>query len=250
MRPARRPGCRVRSLAAAGILAAASLSACAADPPLRAQPLPVAITAAPIAASTHAAVGVQATLLDEARTFVFRARNESCLTVGTAFATQDEIVTNRHVVAGAATLDLSTWAGQDFSAEVTGHDESEDLALLEGIPPEDHFASLAASDPIVGTPVYVAGYPLGDQLTVTSGKVLGTTGGGPLGIAGQVLDISDPVQHGNSGSPLLDSAGQVVGVVFALDTASHDGLAMPVSALRALLGGAAVDSSTLACADL
>jgi serine protease DegQ len=223
---------------------------CAADPPSGARAVPVSITAAPVATAATASASLEGRLLAEARSFVFRARNESCLAVGTAFAAQGAIITNRHVAAGAPALDLSTWDGQDFASQVAGHDVNHDLARLDAVPPQDDYATLAPSDPAVGTPVYAAGYPLGDQLTVTTGRVLGRVSGGPLGVAGSVLQISDPIQHGNSGSPLLDAAGQVVGVVFAIDTTSHDGLAMPVSSLRDLLAGAAVDSSVLSCADL
>ncbi|MDE3203524.1 MAG: trypsin-like peptidase domain-containing protein [Acidobacteriota bacterium] len=233
--------------------AAAAGAGCAPDPPPGTAAVPVAVTAAAVASdpSGGGASGTTGHILTEARGFVFRARNAACLSVGTAFAVTDgsaSVVTNRHVAAGATQLDLSTWDGRDFTAQVAGHADDEDLAVLLASPPRPGSAPLAAADPLAGAPVYVAGYPLGNQLTVTSGRVLGTVAGAQVGLGGPVMEISNPIQHGNSGSPVLDSSGNVVGVVFALDTASGDGLAMPVSELRALLSGSALDPAPLPCA--
>ena len=73
---------------------------CAADPPSGARAVPVSITAAPVATASSASASLEGRLLAEARSFVFRARNETCLAVGTAFAAQGQIITNRHVAAG------------------------------------------------------------------------------------------------------------------------------------------------------
>lgn len=249
-REANRLGRRRFGWACLGIAGATVLGACASPPPRGDRAVPVDITAAPVVASATPASSQDSMILQRARQWVFRVRNENCLAVGTAFAASGEIVTNRHVAAGASTLDLATWEGQDFSSQVAAHDDTEDLALLDGVPPEDSYATLATADPTRGTPVWVAGYPLGDQLTVTSGKVLGMVSGQPFGLDGSVLEINDPIQHGNSGSPLLDSSGDVVGVVFAIDTINHDGLAMPVSSLRSLLSSGRGDSMPIPCADL
>lgn len=226
------------------------LGGCASPPPRGDKVVAVNVTAAPVQAAAAPSSASDGSILQSARQFVFRARNENCLETGTAFSANGDIVTNRHVAAGAAGMDLATWDGQDFSAQVSEHDDAEDLALLDGVPPEDTYATLASADPKPGTPVWVAGYPLGDQLTVSSGKVLGEIPGTPFGLGAPVLEINDPIQHGNSGSPLLDSSGEVVGVVFAMDTQNHDGLAMPVSSLKALLENGRGDSSPIPCVDL
>ncbi len=246
--PAGRRGRRRTLVALAG---AVLTTACAASPSGPDRVVAVNITAAPAVVAGTAAPSVGNTsILQQARQYVFRVRNENCLATGTAFAANGEIVTNRHVAAGASTLDMATWDGQDFTSQVAQHDDTEDLALLDGIPPQDVYATLATSDPKVGTPVWVAGYPLGDQLTVTGGKVLAEVPADQFGLGAPVLEISDPVQHGNSGSPLLDSSGEVVGVVFAIDTVSKDGLAMPVSSVRSLLQTDRGDPTPLPCVDL
>ncbi len=207
-------------------------SACAPTAP-SAQPTPT-VTAAPVLVAPVA--GGTVGVLAEARQFVFRARNAACLATGTAFAFDGTVVTNRHVAAGASSLQLATWSGTDFNASVAGHSPGYDLARLTATLPTGTVAPSAGTpSPATGTPVYVAGYPEGNQLTVTTGPVTGITTAPELDVSGPVLQISDAVRPGNSGSPVLDGSGRVVGVVFALDTASGHGLAMPLSSLRSFL---------------
>ena len=201
------------------------------------------VTAAP---AGPAAAG-PAALLGQARRFVFRVRNPACLSTGTAFAYAGTVVTNRHVAAGATTLQLSTWSGTDFNASVGGHSGPFDLARLTARPPAGTLPPAAGpATPAVGSQVYVAGYPDGNQLTVTAGKVTGLTGAGVLGVSGPVLELSDTVKPGNSGSPLLDPSGRVVGVVFAYDPSRSQGLAMPLASLQSFLHGRP-RHATLAC---
>src|SRR5438270_5727958 len=136
------------------------MAACAAPPLRGAKVVSVDITAAPVVAAVHPTSNASASIMQSARQFVFRVRNEGCLETGTAFAANGEMVTNRHVAAGADQLDLATWDGQDFTSQVSQHDDQEDLALLDALPPEDSYAALAPADPKPGTPVWVAGYPL------------------------------------------------------------------------------------------
>ena len=229
----------VVALTAAGV----TCTACAPSAP-SAQPTPT-VTAAPLPAVVSS--GGRSALLAEARQFVFRVRNPSCLSTGTAFDYDGMLVTNRHVAAGATTLQLSTWSGTDFVASVAGHSTSVDLAELSTSPPAGTVAPAAGTpSPAVGTPVFVTGYPEGDQLTVSSGTVIGVTEAPELDVAGPVLEISDQVKPGNSGSPLLDSAGRVVGVVFALDSSSGHGLAMPLRTLQSFMAGGS-SPEPLAC---
>lgn len=187
--------------------------------------------------------------LDLARQFVFRVRNTDCALLGTAFYARGYLFTNRHVAAGATDLELSTWAGEDFTASVLGHSASLDLARTTAAVPADAVpGSIGGSDPYVGESVYVAGYPGGNQLTVTSGDVLADLPGSRVGMPGQILLVSDPVKPGNSGSPLLDAGGKVVGVVFAEDVKTHDGLAIPVSGLDTFLGSGPA-TARLSCAE-
>jgi hypothetical protein len=73
-----------------------------------------------------------------------------------------------------------------------------------------------------GDPVTAVGYPLGGPLTLSRGVALGTVLDRDLSI--DVLRITARIEHGNSGGPLLDSHGRVVGVVYAIETRTGYGL--------------------------
>ena len=191
---------------------------------------------------TTTALGTSARLLAEAQQFVYRVRTVACLATGTSFATTEGIITNRHVASGSTTLELSTWDGTDFNATVQSISEGPDLALLSNNRSQ-HVATLATSTVAPGTEVWVTGYPEGDELSVTSGIVLDYVDGSLFGEPGRLIEITDPVQPGNSGSPLLDSEGQVVGVVFAIETATGDGLAIPASTLAQYLASPGSNTS-------
>jgi S1-C subfamily serine protease len=136
---------------------------------------------------------------------------------GTAFRVAEGglFLTNWHVVEGCATL-----AVDGARAEVVAQDAAFDLALLrvtEG--PGQPVASFSAAPARLNSDVTVAGFPLPDLLAglnVTRGSVTALRG---LGGDGLRMQISAPVQPGNSGGPVLGASGQVVGVVVSkLDT--------------------------------
>ncbi len=65
--------------------------------------------------------------------------------------------------------------------------------------------------------------------------VIDYVSGASLGVSGTVMRVTNLIEPGNSGGPLLNGSGDVVGVVFALQTSTHDGLVIPVSALSQYL---------------
>jgi len=132
---------------------------------------------------------------------------------GTGFIVSEDgyLLTNQHVVSGCASLSVD---GEP--ASVVAEDAVFDLALLR-VPALSHAkpASFAADPARLNSDVTVAGYPLPDLLgglNVTRGSVTSLKGMGGDGIN---MQISAPVQPGNSGGPVLNAAGQVVGVVVA-----------------------------------
>jgi len=138
------------------------------------------------------------------------------------------IVTNRHVASGTEALQLATWNGTEFNASVQSISEmpGPDLSVLSGgwtTAP----AILATCNVASGSQVWAAGYPEGDQLSLIPGIVLDYIDGTAYGLPGQIMALTNAVKPGNSGSPLLDGDGQVVGVVFAESTATGKGLAIP-----------------------
>lgn len=133
---------------------------------------------------------------------------------GTAFSLGgDLLVTNHHVVDGCRGLRVLRGADRVAAAEAADM-QPVDLALVRApglnLPP----IALADAPPTLGEPVVVLGYPLpgllGPQLRVTTG-IVSALGG--LANEQGMFQISAPVQPGNSGGPVLDAAGRVVGVV-------------------------------------
>lgn len=129
---------------------------------------------------------------------------------GTGFRVADSLfVTNHHVVTGCQTLALN-----GKTAKVKAVDRKNDLALVEADVP-GLVPSLRAQPPQVGESVSVSGYPLRSLLSgfnMTTGNVSSLTG---LGGDARMIQLTAPVQPGNSGGPVIDASGNIVGVVVA-----------------------------------
>lgn len=137
---------------------------------------------------------------------------------GTGFVVTDkgDVLTNRHVVEACQSLSID-----GKPAVVLAEDTTFDLALLRAESLAGVVPATFARDPArLNSDVTVAGYPLPDLLgglNITRGAVTSLKGIGGDGIN---MQISAPVQPGNSGGPVINAAGQVVGVVVAkLDAA-------------------------------
>ena len=139
---------------------------------------------------------------------------------GVLFAPDGYLLTNSHVVAGATKVTASLTDGRRFAATVIGDDAATDLAVLRlagtGLP----HAMFGSSNTLkVGQLVVAIGNPLGFQATVTAGIVsaLGRTLRSPGGrLIESVIQTDAPLNPGNSGGPLVDGAGRVVGVNTAM----------------------------------
>src|ERR687896_18739 len=83
--------------------------------------------------------------------------------------------------------------------------------------------------------VTVVGYPRGGPLTLSEGTVIDRVDGGYLGIEGTVARLTANVVPGNSGGPVLDGKGRVVAIVYAIETATGFGLAIPIDTMRRLV---------------
>lgn len=123
------------------------------------------------------------------------------------------IVTNYHVVEDCAKVTV-VYAGKLYEASVRAKDANRDLALLETNIPNAQPASFSRlSRARLGEAVTAAGYPLqgllSKSLNVTGGNISALAG---LGDDAKYLQITAPLQPGNSGGPLLDGAGNVIGV--------------------------------------
>ena len=152
---------------------------------------------------------------------------------GTGFVVRRDgtIVTNAHVVGSNETAQVRfNDTGQLIEAEVLGTDQSSDLAVLRvdpGSVDSLRVLPLADSDKVrVGDDVVAIGHPLGLDRTVTAGIVSGTGREiqAPDGFQiDEVIQTDAPINQGNSGGPLLDARGRVVGVNSQIATAGSAG---------------------------
>lgn len=132
------------------------------------------------------------------------------------FVSQDgHILTNAHVVKECRSIEVTADGGEPVPARITARDAINDLALLKAEVKAVKVATFRNSMRL-GEAVAVFGYPLTNVLSRNGNFTLGNvTALAGLGDDSRHLQISAPVQAGNSGGPLLDHHGQVAGVVVA-----------------------------------
>jgi 2-alkenal reductase len=172
---------------------------------------------------------------------------------GTGFVYDDQghIITNNHVVTGAARLEVAFPSGERRSAMTIGTDVDSDLGVIhvEDMPAGIAPIPLGDSDSVrVGQFVVAIGNPFGEAGSLSLGIVsgLGRTltsdriaeGGGRYSLP-RVIQTDAAINPGNSGGPLLNLAGQVVGVNSAIRTStgtnSGVGFSIPVNAVRRIV---------------
>jgi type IV secretory pathway VirB2 component (pilin) len=165
----------------------------------------------------------------------------------------DLIVTNAHVIAGADDTTVTTLGGVELDATAVYYQPEDDLALLKV---DAHLPVLpTSSEREPGAPAAVLGYPENGPYEMTPARIGDTRdtlsedsyGHGP--IQRTITALGGDVRSGNSGGPLLDARGRVVGVVFAATTRGPaGGFAVPVEQVReAIHHVAAGPVSTGAC---
>jgi S1-C subfamily serine protease len=141
------------------------------------------------------------------------------------------IVTNSHVVAEAVKLEVHTPDGDIFQAELKGNDPSTDVAVIKVYGKNFPSARFGDSSKLkVGQLVVAIGNPYGFQYTVTAG-VVSALGRSMRSYAGRLIDniiqTDAALNPGNSGGPLINSNGEVVGINTAI-IASAQGLCFAV----------------------
>ena len=169
---------------------------------------------------------------------------------GSGFALKDGyVVTNQHVIENAKNIKIRGIKGdfsQSFNASVAISDKNNDIALIKindsnfkgfgNIP-----YAIASTTSEVGEDVFVLGYPLtatmGDEIKYTTGVISSKTG-----FQGDVslYQISAPIQPGNSGGPLFDSKGNIIGIV----NSKHKGAENVGYAIKSLFLKSLIESYT------
>ena len=139
---------------------------------------------------------------------------------GVVFTSDGYVLTNAHVVSGAAALELGFTDGTTVRGQLVGLDHTTDLAVVRATGSTPRHAELGASSTLrVGQLVVAIGNPLGFSSTVSAGVVsaLGRTMRARDGRAMEGIIQSDvALNPGNSGGPLVDSRGRVVGINTAI----------------------------------
>jgi serine protease Do len=152
------------------------------------------------------------------------------------------VMTNVHVIQGAQELTIRTNEGKDYQAKIVG-ESPQDLAVIEpvGVPADQAVLPLGDSNSIpVGSWVIAVGSPFGFDNTVTVG-VVSRKGYTPLGDMGNryLIQTDAAINSGNSGGPLLDLGGNVIGVnemIFSpTQTNLGIGFAIPINQAKELL---------------
>src|SRR5262245_11146782 len=161
--------------------------------------------------------------------FFLRPVPESGTGSGAVLDTEGHIVTNHHVIEGARRLEVTLWDKSKYTATVVGDDPNHDLAVIKVNAPKDRLKPipLGTSKGLqVGQKVLAIGNPYGLERTLTTGII------SAVGRAIQVEDdriFDDVIQtdaainHGNSGGPLLNSVGEIIGINFTIYSPTSQG---------------------------
>ena len=155
-----------------------------------------------------------------------------------------DVVTNDHVVQGSTGIRVGFDGGATYAAKLVGADPSTDVAVVRVQAPTSvlHPLAFERSGLFPGDPVYAIGNPFGLDRTMTAGIVsaVGRDIDAPNGLAiPNAIQTDAPINHGNSGGPLLDRAGRVVGVNAQIEGGTVDanvgvGFAIPTATARSV----------------
>ena len=176
------------------------------------------------------------------------AKNETDLGSGVVVTDRGDILTSLHVVANANSIELTFADGTTSSARIVSEQPENDIAVIQADRPPAQLVPAVLGNPAsvrVGDEAFVVGNPFGLSGSMSSGVISGLDRSfkereGAQTLTG-LIQIDAAVNPGNSGGPLVDRSGRVIGIVAALVNPTDDdvfigiGLAVPID----VAGGAA-----------
>ena len=155
---------------------------------------------------------------------------------GIVFSEDGYIVTNQHVIKDAISITATLSDGSEYEAALVGQDERTDLAVIKIAASNLTAAAIGNSDELVqGETVLVIGNPLGETLSGSTTQGIVSALGREIEVEGRImhyLQTDAAVNPGNSGGPLVNAAGLVVGVTSAKISSSYTeglGFAIPIN---------------------
>jgi Flp pilus assembly protein TadD len=170
----------------------------------------------------------------------YDAKNEMQMTGSGFFIRPGQVLTNLHVIEGAHHVEVRTLdgKGRTYPADgVLGVDDEGDLAVLGvNVPSERaHSLEVAVGLPEEGEHVFVIGNPLRLEGSISDGIVSAVR---EVPSLGQIIQITAPISHGNSGSPLFNMKGEVIGIItMKVTNGQNINLALGSSRLKELRPG-------------
>lgn len=168
-----------------------------------------------------------------------RAVGPCGVAIGSGFVIEGgHLITNRHVVTGSRQLEVETWDGRPVATGTARQAVDTDLGVID-LPARSvrrlEPLTLAGERTPVGSRLTALGYAEAGPAVSTQGQFLDRPRGRRFEEPDRVLRMSTSVRPGNSGGPLLNADAEVVGVVFAYETATLHSLAIPRERLESVL---------------
>jgi S1-C subfamily serine protease len=161
---------------------------------------------------------------------------------GSVLSKEGHVLTNYHVIEGAQHIKVALHTGNSYDAEVVGQDPPNDIAVLKIAAPVEELEPVEIGDSAnlkVGQHIYAIGNPFGLERTLTRGIIsslnrsLPARGGRTMR---SIIQIDAALNRGNSGGPLLNSRGSLVGMNTAIASSTGEntgvGFAIPIDTIK------------------
>lgn len=197
-------------------------------------------------AEVYAATVNSTVSINSTSTTNFYGQQVQSASAGSGFILTEDgyIVTNEHVVSGASTVEVTLYNGETYDAAIIGGDEDYDIAVLKidatGLQP----VTIGDSDQLnVGDHVLAIGNPLGELTFSMSGGMVSCVNRA-INVSGtpfNMIQTDASINPGNSGGPLLNSYGEVVGIVSAKYSSNDEesveglGFAIPINDVMSMI---------------